>query len=35
MHYFQRKQKEKYTFPLIIETFLIYLQRNLIKAFSS
>ena len=31
IHYFQRKHKEKHTFPLVIETFLLYLQRNLIK----
>ena len=30
--YFQRKHKEKYVFPLIIETFLLYLQRKLIKS---
>ena len=33
--YFQRKYKDNYTFPLIIEAFLLYLQRNLIKEVSS
>ena len=28
--YFQRKHKEKYTFPLVIRYFLLYLQRNYI-----
>ena len=28
MRYFQRKHEEKHKFPLIIETFLLYLQRN-------
>ena len=28
IHYFQRKHKEKPNFPLIIEYFLLYLQRN-------
>ena len=31
MLYFQRKHKENYAFPLVIETFLLYLQRILIK----
>ena len=26
--YFQRKYEEKYSFPLIIATFLLYLQRK-------
>ena len=26
--YFQRKHKENYAFPLVIETFLLYLQRK-------
>ena len=30
MPYFQRKHKEKYTFPLVIRYFLLYLQRNYI-----
>ncbi len=29
--YFQRKYKEKHIFPLIIEYFLLYLQRNSTK----
>jgi len=29
--YFQRKHKEKHIFPLVIETFLLYLQRISIK----
>ena len=33
--YFQRKHKEKYNFPLVIETFLLYLQRILIKQVPS
>ena len=28
--YFQRKYKEKHTFPLVIRYFLLYLQRNYI-----
>ena len=29
--YFQRKHKEKHGFPLVIETYLLYLQRISIK----
>ena len=31
--YFQRKHKEKHIFPLVIETFLLCLQRNLTKPY--
>ena len=32
MPYFQRKHIEKYAFPLVIATFLLYLQRILLNS---